>query len=450
MAKKIGIVIYDYALGYSELVINTALILADEGYDVDIFVDTATYERSKIDFRNEHIAIHTIDDAYHNEIESAFRSDGHWSTQALVSAGVRRILKLPHSSGRDLLLRGLALAFRWVYDSGTLRERLLKQNAAIRPDLFEFYEKLAPSIVDDSYTCLLAFHIYALLAATMVVQSSPQVEALPVVYFSMELLPETGEPSPGFLSAKSLERSCAQSSYFVVIQDEARAAHFRRATGVSEDKLVYVPVSGLRKPYYGRGDYFRKLFDISLEKRILLHAGDLSYSMCLEIAEAARSWADDLVLVLHSPLATASPGWLDSTYLDELKRAAQNNKVYLSLNPVDWQHVPELVSSADIGLVFYDRTCPNMYEIGRSSNKLVQYLQVGLPIVAIDFPSLKEVTQECRCGETTPAPDGIEAQARIILADYEAYRNHAFKCYEERYSISAYFDNVLERIRKIE
>ena len=170
--------------------------------------------------------------------------------------------------------------------------------------------------------------------------------------------------------------------------------------------------------------------------------------MCVELAEAANNWGDDLVLVLHSPMAPQSIHF-DGAYVDKVKRAARDNKVYLSLNPVQWEKLPELISSGDVGLIFYKDKHPNFYEIGRASNKLVQYLQVGLPIITVDFPSLKNVTQECRCGESAHSPDEIEALARHILASYDVYRNHAFECYQTRYRITDYFDSVLDRIRQI-
>jgi glycosyltransferase involved in cell wall biosynthesis len=168
--------------------------------------------------------------------------------------------------------------------------------------------------------------------------------------------------------------------------------------------------------------------------------------MCLELVEAANNWSEDFVLLLHSP----TTAWIDTPYMDQIRRTARDTKVYLSLKPVVWERLPELISSADIGLVFFKNVDPCAYEIGRSSNKLVQYLQVGLPIITIDFPSLKEVLEECRCGECTHNPNEIETLIRRILADYGTYRDNAFKCYTERYSLSRYFDGVLERIRQLE
>ena len=94
--------------------------------------------------------------------------------------------------------------------------------------------------------------------------------------------------------------------------------------------------------------------------------------MCLEIAEAAQNWSDDLVLVLHSARKD-----VDTKYVDRIRKRASQKEIYLSLSPIQWDLVPDLISSADIGLIFYRNIDLNFYETGSSSNKLVQYLQVG-------------------------------------------------------------------------
>jgi glycosyltransferase involved in cell wall biosynthesis len=448
--KKIGIIIFDYVLGYSPLPINTALALEREGYDVHIFIDMATYQRSKPTIGAKNVKIHLIDVAQDNggKLELSRR----WQTlpSVWIKKGVSRILKLPQSPFRDICVLPIALFQRLYFDRGTPTEKLQKQTATFIPGLCEFSEKLASSIAEDSYVCLLGFDLKGLIASTTVALKHRPMRP-PVIYYSLELLGRETAYSPTGSALRSLERTCSQLCLFVVIADEARGMRFIEANRVPKEKLVYVPVSGLRTVYRDKGSYFRELFDIGPEKKILLHAGNLvRKAMCLEIAQAALNWGDDLVLILHSPADALSSDWFDPDYLDELKRIANNDKVYLSLKPLEWQQVPDMISSADIGLELYDWGDPSCYEIGRSSAKLVQYLQAGLPIIAVDFPSLKKVIQDCRCGETTHHPSGIEEAARKILSDYPSYREHAFVCYEENFHLSRYFDRVLEKISQIE
>ena len=454
--KRIGIVAFDYQLGYQPVVINSALILEREGYEVHIFIDTPSYEESKISFGDTNVTIHPID--RRESPRDAEPTNGQ--TRSFIATVEVLLRALPRHGA---LLRSLYRQTAWLYwklylmfyqafyNRGSPSEKRIKQTSDFFPALFDFQKTLAQSI-DSEYVCLLGIDANGLVAATMIAENGSQDRRIPVIYYNMELLLVRYAHTLQMQALTSLEQSCIKSCHCVVIQDEKRAAHFLADNKLPPEKIVYLPVSGLRAPYQGKSTYLRDLLNISADQRILLHAGAImDYGMCLELAEAANNWGDNLVLVLHSALAPQTLHF-DSGYVDKVKRAAHANKVFLSLNPVPWDKVPELISSADIGLMFYKNKDkdPNFYEIGQSSNKLVQYLQAGLPVITTNFPSLRSVTQGCQCGESTEDLNEISALADRILTDYATYRNNAFKCYTEKYSLSRYFDVVIERIRQLE
>jgi glycosyltransferase involved in cell wall biosynthesis len=362
--RKIGIVIFDYVLGYSPLIINSAQLLARAGYEVHIFVDASTYDRGKIDFGEKNVVINPID-ITHDNAKAAKPSQWIKLVSVFSADGALRRLGLHRPLIRDQYIRAIAAYYQLFHDRGTL--------------------------------------------------------------------------------CAKLERDCARVCNLIVIQDEKRGAHFVQEDDVPPEKLVYVPVSGLREPYWDRGNFFHEELGVPQDKRILLHAGGFQdRAMCLELVEAARDWPEDLVLVLHSP----TTAWLDSPYVDK-SRHAVHSKVYLSLNPVAWEKVPDMISSADIGLVFYQDLGENFRETGHASNKLVHYLQVGLPVIASDYPSIMDVITAYHCGEGAGSPRDIEYLARRILDDYERYKANAFRCYESEYDFSKHFRKVTERIKQI-
>ena len=454
--KQIGIVTFDYPLGYQALTINSALMLEREGYEVHIFIDAPSYEEFKIsfgDFGDKNIIIHPIDKR-DSALEATSALSRFESFITTIGAALQTLpghgapLRSFYRQAASLCWKFYLVFYELYYNRGSSCEKLKKQASDFFPDLFDFQQRVAESLHGD-YVCLLGIDQYGLIAATMASESGSYKRRMPIFYFSMELLLKGYLHTLRMQVLSSLERSCIKSCYCVVIQDEKRAEHFVADNRLPQEKLVYLPVSGLRAPYRAKSDYLRELFGIRHDKRILLYAGAImDYGMCLELVEAANNWGDDLVLILHSPVTPQSIHF-DPAYVDEVKRASRDNKVYLSLNPVPWEKLPELISSADIGLMFYKEKDPNFLEIGRSSNKLVQYLQAGLPIITVDFPSLRSVTKACRCGESAHSPDEIEALARNIFANYDVYRNHAFECYQTRYRIADYFDDVLDRIRQI-
>jgi glycosyltransferase involved in cell wall biosynthesis len=447
--KKIGIILFKYGLGDSPLLVNSAFLLELEGYEVHIFIDADTFRRTRIDFERTNIAVHALKISCEAEIDTVPSSLPDKFVHALSTNRMVRQLNLDKSAvwarAGILYRRILFFSHRMVYSRGAPDESLYRNTAAFFPGLFEFYQRVAPEI-DNDYVCIIGVEPMGLIGATMIAQSHARQKRLSMIYYNMELLLEQSAGTVPLRALKSLERYCIQLCDGVVIQNKERGDYFVRDNKVPIEKLLYVPISGLREIKRDKDDYFRDLFGIGPDKRIILDAGDIAAShMSLQLAEAASEWGDDFVLILHGP--NREP---NGAYLDRVRRIARDNKVYVSTNLVGWEQVPELISSADIGLLFLEDIDPNFREIGQSSNRLVQYLQVGLPVITVDFPSLKRVLSECRCGETANNPSHIESAARQIFSDYSTYRDNAFRCYEAKYRISTYFGEVLERIRQME
>lgn len=446
--KKIGIIVFKYGLGDSPLLVNSALLLEREGYEIHIFIDADTFEPSSINFESVNIVVHALKISYDVEIKAASRSLPDKFAYVFNSNGMLRQLNLHKSLvwpiAQSLYHRFLSLCYRTIYSRGPLDESLYRTTALFFPGLFEFYQKVVPEI-DNDYICIIGVEPRGLIGATMIARSPARQKRLPVIYYNMELLLEPAFTLP-LRALKSLERDCVQLCDSVVIQSKERGDYFVRDNEVPREKLIYVPISGLREIKKDKSDYFRDLYEIGPDKRIILDAGDIAAShMSLKLAEAANEWGDDFVLILHGP--TRQP---DRAYLDRLNRIARDGKVYISTDLVRWEEVPDLISSADIGLLFLEDLSPNFREIGRSSNRLVQYLQVGLPVIGIDFPSLKRVLRECHCGKTADDASSIESAARQIFSNYSTYRDNAFRCYETKYRMSSYFGEVLKRIRQME
>lgn len=469
--KKIGIIVFHYYLANSLSVISSATILAKEGYDVHIFIDRFIYERSKASFDEDNISIHPIDmstDAYMHYARNETALKGWQAFTTNISAQLsdkklsRRasfLLRVIQLANRNLQATKLKLTEKLTDLTMPLRyssyERAFSRasiNTIVNytqqffPFLVEFQQKIVEDL-DEDYVCLLGVEPFGLIAATLAANACKEKRSIPTIYYNLELRLEKECHTVESRVLKSLERLCNQSCYLTIVQDKKRAKLLRDDNHLEKDSMICIPVSGLAKPSHAKGEFLQNTYGIPSEKKVLLYAGNLlPWALCVEMAQAAQNWNDDFVLVLHSwrEDATKDP------YVNRIARLADGRKVYLSLLHVDWQKMPELLASADIGLSFYERLGENFYEIGHSSNKLVQYLQVGLPIITSDFPSLKDVVAKYQCGECANGPDDIEKLASKIFDDYERYRANAFRCYEDEYDFSKYFKKVIERIKEIE
>jgi glycosyltransferase involved in cell wall biosynthesis len=453
--KKIAIIVLNYWLSSNLSLISSATLLAREGYDVHIFIDDFMYKRSKAEFEEANIRVHPIKiggDPRENITrwgtffanKEAQRQDKKRSGQGSALLDVGSVLYLALRAPREIISIYSPFFARAVATPSI--KTLKKYTRRFFPHIVEFYEKIANQI-DEDFVCLIGVEPFGLIAATLAADASKKEKSVPVIYYSKELLLEKECSTFESRIVKPLERMCNQMCYLTIIQDKRRAKLLRADNNLEIESIICVPDAGLGKAYRVKGNLLQEMCGIPQEKKVLLCAGYMApWAMCLEMAEAAQNWRDDFVLVLHS----WQEDLVNQPYITQIRRLTQTHKVYLSLKQVDWQKMPELVSSADIGLALYQNLGEARGEIGHSSNKLAQYLQMGLPVITTDYPSLRDVIDRYQCGACGSGPDSIEPLAEMIFDDYERYRANAFRCYENDYDFSKHFRKVIERIKDIE
>lgn len=127
------------------------------------------------------------------------------------------------------------------------------------------------------------------------------------------------------------------------------------------------------------------------------------------------------------------------------------DRVHL-LGPVPSAEVIAYAASADIGV---QATVPiglnNRYSL---PNKLFQYMAAGLPVVASDFPQIREIVAGARCGLTvdTTRPAAIAAALRQLLEDPDEARamgERGRAAVRERYNWSVAEAALLEVYRTL-
>jgi len=87
------------------------------------------------------------------------------------------------------------------------------------------------------------------------------------------------------------------------------------------------------------------------------------------------------------------------------------------LDPVDPSELLEYAAGADIGVITLHNTCVNNYYA--APGKLYDYLMAGLPVIVSDFPGLKAVVEQGRCGAAVDPrdPQAIASAIETIISD---------------------------------
>jgi glycosyltransferase involved in cell wall biosynthesis len=263
----------------------------------------------------------------------------------------------------------------------------------------------------------------------------------PYLYYSLELHTDehlTLKGKPDFVAIRRLEKEYHGRAAGTIVQDEWRARVLLDSNDIGETDVIYLPVSVTGPRVEKKGRYLHEKLGIDFTKKIVLYFGQVCKGRgATELMECAQRFGDDLVLVLHGPILPDVP--MGSDY---------GGNVFFSQEIIDSVDIPEMVSSAHIGIALYGDANINDRLTAFSSEKIAFYMQSGLPIIANTNESYELLMRHHRCGELVDRIDQVPEAAGRILADYEQYRAAAFAAYEHFYSFDTNVHQLIEYLSR--
>lgn len=123
--------------------------------------------------------------------------------------------------------------------------------------------------------------------------------------------------------------------------------------------------------------------------------------------------------------------------LSQVQRQGQDNGHFNITGTLPYDKMYRRIREGGIGLVFFQKVSYNMY-IGLP-NKLFDYMSCGLPVVASDFPEIRRVLEDCKCGILVgdDGGHGIYMAIKHLLDNPDEARKmgeNGRKAVEERYN----------------
>jgi len=400
---------------------NTALLLSQQGYFVDIFTHASPEFKTPI-FDNERIAIKVL------------RS--HASPRRKVS---------PHRVLRRF--RGLKAFFAFLRDCYrvTLRgiDELSSFAKALRCAIQVWrFHRLSP------YRCFIGVDAEGLSLAHAVTRFI----RVPLAYYSLELLLSNEVHDRKQARIKQQEVVLSRKSAFVIIQDQERARLLAKDNQISLEKFVLVPNAPLGPTQRASASYWHRHLGLLSGVRIVLYAGSLwRWTAIDKIADSTKSWPENWVLVVHARYDADS-----SKDIEKLRELAASRRVFLSLKPVARQEYDALVNGANIGIAFYvpiagsTTTQRNIQAVGLSSGKIAYYLRAGLPVIVNQGTSISELVQGERCGVSVQDPRDIGNAIVQIAQDYQSYSQRAYETFDRYFNFAHTFEEVVRRIDSLD
>jgi glycosyltransferase involved in cell wall biosynthesis len=275
-----------------------------------------------------------------------------------------------------------------------------------------------------------------------------------------------------FLAAKLLRRPCIQftlefpckkeevksllqwielfyirNAELVITFDEFHRDFLIREAGLAKEKCLLLPNStGPRQPVGDKMD-IRSEVGFPEKSILLLHSGGFGpWFSSLELAHAASSWPEEWKLLFHTSHYVEETEYAQ-TFFKEIK----NPNVKLHSCPVPQSRLDAIIQEATIGLAIYstEHLGYRAELMGLAAGKIGAYLKNGVPVIVQDLPSIRPYIQKYHCGLCVGGISDIDNAVQEILANYNYYRENAFRCYDELWNPVPYCKKIKEKIMSL-
>jgi glycosyltransferase involved in cell wall biosynthesis len=263
---------------------------------------------------------------------------------------------------------------------------------------------------------------------------------IPVIYDAHEHYAELVTPRlkgparrllPGLI--RRVERYAARRATAIITVDETLGSYYRSLNRrvlvlghYPSRRLVDVPVQVFTRPelnllYHGRLSQDRGLESYLEILRLLRRAG---VPADLHIAGAFTPKSDYELLLHFEPVL--------QQYIHQH-------------NWVPYDHLPGLLTGADCGLALLQ---PLPRFLDALPVKMFEYMAAGLPVLASDFPAIRQVVEEAHCGALL-APDQPQQAAALLQSWWENPRvpqslgRNGYQSVQERYNWETLGDRLV-------
>ena len=176
---------------------------------------------------------------------------------------------------------------------------------------------------------------------------------------------------------------------------------------------------------------FHQIFSLPKNSKIVLYQGAMALDRGLNyLIDAVKYFPDDTYLVMMGNGA-------DLLKLKELVTANKLEEMVKFIPAVSLEELPFYTASADIGVVqLLNTSLNNFYSL---PNKLFEYMGVGLPIAAVNFPNLRKVVNGDKVGilfKGDDPKDIARAINEVLSNNYtkEEMSRNALKASKEKYN----------------
>jgi glycosyltransferase involved in cell wall biosynthesis len=343
----------------------------------------------------------------------------------------------------DMICRDYKQRWTIAYPPGTTVRRVKKRASSSSLEYVDFVVR-AIRMADRSAVAIVGHEMHGLVPARLLATLSRK----PLIYHCHDFVEVTRRVSAGARVVRALERRFARTADVVVVPDAGRAEVIARELRLTRPPLVVANAplerpSGsrevLREALRGRG----LCFEATVLRQGVLGPGHAIEATLRSLPQwAGKRWGFVLM------------GSGERRYLDGLMDLAASLGVeeqFAILPPVGYDEVARFTVGGDVGHALYDPVNVNHSYMGTASNKVMEYMAAGLPILVSDTDSFRPLVQRYACGTTVDetSPSAIAVAVNSLLGNPERRRamgEAGARAFDEVFSYERQFAPLLEAI----
>ena len=272
----------------------------------------------------------------------------------------------------------------------------------------------------------------------------------PLIYHCHDYFDPRAPLALGGRLVRAFEFRLARTAQLVIVPDQERGAvvtgdlHLRRPPLIVANAPLNMPRGDggvLQEAIAGHGRRFTQ---------ILFRQGRVGAGHGLDMTIRSiphwqrREWG-------FIVMGVGEKSYLD--HLTELAYACGVNEQFAYLPPVGYDQVAAFTSGAQAGHALYDPIHINNAHITTASNKIMEYLAAGLPVLVSDRPALRALAETYQCGTCADerSPESIAAAVNVLLGDPEQARRwgqNGRQAFEDVFCYERQFAPVLEALKR--
>jgi hypothetical protein len=273
----------------------------------------------------------------------------------------------------------------------------------------------------------------------------------PFVYLSFEMIFMDELKKEGDRRLKRDEVVASRDAALIISQDVWRAELLCAENNISSQKIVFLPVAPRAiTSQTTRTTYLRDKYNISNSSTIVINAGTFSlFTRADDVLNSLKSWPSDFCLVVNTHHRIKRR----HKYVRQLSSLAVPN-VYITEGSMPVIEYEQMLMSADIGLVLY-RSLGNSHPfhgmntavMGLSSGKLSSYTRLGLPVIIMGNPNLKNLMAEYPFGIYVDDASEIPMALLRIKHDWQCYSDAARRFFIDYLDFNKFWPDVWKEIK---